>query len=81
MSVLGPFVIVHHVLEHIRELLDLLRQLAGALREGGISSSASRGSTRCRSRGISITTWMGRKHLVAFQKHAWRVCWHVSVWP
>ena len=29
------FVILHQVLEHIREPLDLLRQLAGSMREGG----------------------------------------------
>jgi SAM-dependent methyltransferase len=30
------FVILHHVLEHVTEPLDILRQLAGALREGGV---------------------------------------------
>jgi len=30
------FVILHHVLEHVTDPLDILRQLAGALREGGV---------------------------------------------
>jgi hypothetical protein len=57
---------VHHVREHIREPLDLLPQLAGALREGGILFVSLRGSTRCSSRGISKYYLDGRKHLVAF---------------
>jgi SAM-dependent methyltransferase len=30
------FAILHHVLEHVTDPLDILRQLAGALREGGV---------------------------------------------
>ena len=62
------FVIVHHVLEHIREPLDLLRQLAGALREGGILFVSLPRLDTVPQSGHFQYCLDGRKHLVAFSE-------------
>lgn len=62
------FVILHHVLEHIARPLDLLRQFAGALREGGVLFiSVPRLETLPRHRDVHYCL-NGRPHVVCFSE-------------
>jgi len=62
------FVIVHHVLEHVPEPLDLLRQLAGAMREGGVLFISLPRLDTVAQHGHLKYCLDGRKHLVSFSE-------------
>ena len=60
------FAILHHVLEHVRNPLDILRQLAGSLKEGGLLFiSVPRLDTLPQHADFHYCI-NGRNHLVAF---------------
>lgn len=62
------FVILHHVLEHVPEPLDLLRQLAGATREGGVLFISLPRLDTLPQHGHLKYCLDGRKHLVCFSE-------------
>lgn len=62
------FVIVHHVLEHVPEPLDLLRQLGGAMREGGVLFISLPRLDTVAQHGHLKYCLDGRKHLVSFSE-------------
>lgn len=62
------FVVLHHVLEHVTAPLDILRQLAGSLREGGILFiSVPRIDTLPLHRDFNYCI-DGRRHLLSFSE-------------
>jgi len=62
------FVILHHVLEHVPNPLDLLRQLGGATREGGILFISLPRLDTLPQHGHLKYCLDGRKHLVSFSE-------------
>jgi len=62
------FVIVHHVLEHVPEPLDLLRQLGAATRDGGVLFISLPRLDTVAEHGHLKYCLDGRKHLVCFSE-------------
>ena len=62
------FVILHHVLEHVPAPLDLLKQLAGAMREGGMLFISLPRLDTVGQHGQLKYCLDGRKHLVSFSE-------------
>jgi 2-polyprenyl-3-methyl-5-hydroxy-6-metoxy-1,4-benzoquinol methylase len=66
----GPFdfVILHHVLEHVRDPLEILKQLGGATREGGRIFISLPGLDTLPLHGNFKYCLDGRKHLMCFSE-------------
>jgi SAM-dependent methyltransferase len=62
------FGVVHHVLEHVTDPLGILRQLAGALREGGMLFVSVPGLDSLPEHGIVKYCLDGRKHVLCFSE-------------
>jgi SAM-dependent methyltransferase len=62
------FIIVHHVLEHVPEPLDLLRQLGAATRPGGVLFISLPRLDTVAEHGHLKYCLDGRKHLVSFSE-------------
>jgi SAM-dependent methyltransferase len=62
------FVILHHVLEHVRDPLDILRQLGAATREGGKLFISLPGLDALPVHGNFRYCLDGRKHLMCFSE-------------
>lgn len=62
------FVILHHVLEHVRDPLEILRQLSAACREGGALFISLPGLDALPVHGNFKYCLDGRKHLMCFSE-------------
>jgi SAM-dependent methyltransferase len=62
------FVILHHVLEHVRDPLEILKQLGGATREGGRLFISLPGLDTLPVHGNFKYCLDGRKHLMCFSE-------------
>ena len=62
------FAVLHHVLEHVTDPLGILRQLAGALRDGGILYVSVPGLDSLPEHGIVKYCLDGRKHVMCFSE-------------
>ena len=62
------FVILHHVLEHVRDPLEILKQLGGATREGGRIFISLPGLDTLPQHGNFKYCLDGRKHLMCFSE-------------
>jgi SAM-dependent methyltransferase len=62
------FVILHHVLEHVRDPLEVLKQLGGATREGGKIFISLPGLDTLPQHGNFKYCLDGRKHLMCFSE-------------
>lgn len=62
------FTVLHHVLEHVTDPLGILRQLAGALREGGILYVSVPALDSLPEHGIVRYCLDGRKHVMCFSE-------------